>query len=68
VTKLSDVFEYLSDSENMEAFLDTLNVGMWDEWDTGLEEASKMFGPMEFAIAARAASSFALYAEERQNN
>jgi hypothetical protein len=60
---LSEVFEYLSDPDNMAQFLGYLEDGLWDEWDCGIDVAGANFGPKEFAIAARSAKMSTEFAE-----
>lgn len=64
--RLSDVFEYLSDEENMAGFLDLLEEAVFDEWDVpgfrGAFEAG--LWDIEFAIAAKSALAWAKYYEE----
>lgn len=59
--KFSDIFEFLSDPDNMSYFMTLLESGMYDEWDTGLHP--EIFGPEEWSIAARSAHSAALFHE-----
>lgn len=62
--KLSDVFKFLSDPDNMSRFICLLDDGMWDEWDTSLLN-TEMLGPEELAIAAKSASCVALFHEDQ---
>jgi hypothetical protein len=63
---LSDIFIWLSDEDNLEAFLDDFSYGSWDEWDCGLPRLLEDFGIPEILVAVRSARYSALAREKHQ--
>lgn len=65
--KVSKILEAIAELEDQEInlLINSLNHGMWDEWDCSLNDGLKIgFGGKELAIAANSGMYFARHAEE----